>query len=93
MNYKNLNKHANIISISVSAASTTKNSESRFRATSCHNTEFVINQSKVSIASSVNNQDQDQSSGCQCKKSNVEWEMCNVKYQVWNVKCQITIDK
>ena len=30
---------------------------------------------------------------CQCKISNVEWEMCNVKYQVSSVECQVTIDK
>ena len=65
MNYKNLNKHANIISFSVSAASTTKNSESRFGTTSCHNTDCNKSIKSINVASSVNDQDQDQSSGCQ----------------------------
>ena len=84
MNYKNLNKHANIISISVSAASTTKNSESRFSTTSCHNNDCNKSIKSINVASSVNDQDQDVK--CQSKISNVEWEMCNIKYQMSNVK-------
>ena len=57
---------------------------------------IVINQSKVSmllVQSTIRIRTKAQDVKCQCKISNVEWEMCNVKYQVWNVKCQITIDK
>ena len=57
---------------------------------------IVINQSKVSmllVQSTIRIRTNAQDVKCQCKISNVEWEMCNVKYQVSNVKCQITIDK
>ena len=75
MNYKNLNKHANIISISVSAASTTKNSESRFSTTSCHNTDCNSINQKYQFS-------QRSGSGPKLRMSNV-----NVKYQMWNGKC------